>query len=76
MRFSEYMQSRRKVVFFAAAALTIGGALGVAAAATGHLHAGPWPMASIKAAWVLASTLRRKFLTLLHIFSIGLRSGE
>ena len=50
MRFSEYMQSRRKVVFFAAAALTIGGALGVAAAATGHLHTGPWPMASIKEA--------------------------
>ena len=50
MRLREYLWRRQKAVLFAAAALTIGCALGVAAVATGHLHSGAWPMASIKEA--------------------------
>ncbi len=50
MRLREFLRSRPKAVLFAAAALTIGCALGVAAVATGQVHSGAWPMASIKVA--------------------------
>lgn len=50
MRLREYMGSRRKAVVFAAAALTIGCALGVAAVTVAHPHSGPWAPASIKVA--------------------------
>ena len=50
MRLREYLGSRRKAVVFAAATLTIGCALGVAAVTAEHLHSGPWPVASIKEA--------------------------
>jgi serine protease Do len=49
MRFGNYSGSRRKAVLFAAATLTIGCALGVAAVTAAH-HTGPWPAASIKQA--------------------------
>jgi serine protease Do len=50
VRLKEYLGSRRKVVVFAAATLTIGCALGAAAVTAEHLHSGPWPVASIKQA--------------------------
>ncbi len=50
MRLREYMGSRPKAVLFAAATLTLGCALGVAAVTAGHLHSGTWPPASIKEA--------------------------
>ena len=50
MRLREYVRSRPKAVFFAVATLTIGSALGVAAATAVQLHSGAWPEASIKEA--------------------------
>jgi serine protease Do len=50
MKFREFVGSRRKAVVFAAATVTIGCALGVAAVTAEHLHSGPWPAASIKEA--------------------------
>jgi serine protease Do len=50
MRIREYVGSRPKAVFFAAATLIVGSALGVAAVAAGRLHAGPWPAATVKEA--------------------------
>ena len=50
MKFGNYLGSRRKAALFAAATLTIGCALGVAAVTAALPHSGPWPAASIKEA--------------------------
>jgi serine protease Do len=50
MRFGKYLGSRRKTALLAAATLTIGCALGVAAVTAEHFHSGPWPAATIKVA--------------------------
>jgi len=48
MNFANYLKGRHhKTVLYAAASLTVGCALGVAAAAVEH-HSGPWPPASVK----------------------------
>ncbi len=50
MKFGNFLGSRRKTALFAAAALTIGCALGVGAVTAARSHSGPWAPASIKVA--------------------------
>jgi serine protease Do len=50
VKLRDFLWSRPKAVYFAVAALTVGCALGVAAVATGRIHSGAWPLASIKEA--------------------------
>jgi serine protease Do len=50
VKLREFLWSRPKAVYFAVAASTVGCAIGVAAVATGHVHSGAWPLASIKVA--------------------------